>query len=149
MVYLRCGHVHGQHDWTGRCSGSGSGSGSEKERECPLCRKCGPYVQLLVGLEPAFYTDSNVRISSGDCSATTTTTTTMTTAAKSTSPQLFKPFAFRPCGHMCSESTCAYWSRVFSVPQGTQQGLVAICPFCAVPLCKEQPFVKLIFQEAH
>lgn len=30
MVYLRCGHIHGQHDW---------GMKKDNERECPLCRK--------------------------------------------------------------------------------------------------------------
>ena len=30
MVYLKCGHVHGQHDW---------GIKKDNERECPLCRK--------------------------------------------------------------------------------------------------------------
>ncbi len=29
MVYLKCGHVHGQHDW---------GIKNDNERECPLCR---------------------------------------------------------------------------------------------------------------
>jgi pellino len=29
MVYLKCGHVHGQHDW---------GVKKDNERECPLCR---------------------------------------------------------------------------------------------------------------
>jgi len=30
MVYLKCGHVHGHHNW---------GKINENERECPLCRK--------------------------------------------------------------------------------------------------------------
>jgi pellino protein len=30
MVYLKCGHVHGHHDW---------GVKKDNERECPLCRK--------------------------------------------------------------------------------------------------------------
>lgn len=122
MVYLKCGHVHGQHDW---------GVKKDNERECPLCRKVGPYVQLLVGLEPSFYCDTDIKISNNSNNCT-----------------LFKPYAFRPCGHMASEQTCKYWSRL-EVPQGTTQGLLPICPFCAVPLCSEQPFVKLIFQEAH
>lgn len=122
MVYLKCGHVHGQHDW---------GVKKDNERECPLCRKVGPYVQLLVGLEPSFYCDTDIKISNNSNNCT-----------------LFRPYAFRPCGHMASEQTCKYWSRL-EVPQGTTQGLLPICPFCAVPLCSEQPFVKLIFQEAH
>lgn len=114
MVYLKCGHVHGNHDW---------GIKKDNERECPLCRKVGPYVQLIMGVEPSLYTDTDINISN-----------------------LFKPYAFRPCGHMASEKTCKYWSRIL-VPQGTAQGLCSICPFCAVTLCKEQPCVKLIFQE--
>jgi len=39
-----------------------------------------------------------------------------------------------------------YWSKML-MPQGITQGLWSVCPFCAVPLCKEQPCVKLIFQE--
>jgi pellino protein len=74
----------------------------------------------MMGLEPSLYNDTNL--------------------------SLFKPYAFRPCGHMASESTCKYWSKIL-VPQGTTQDLSSICPFCAHPLCKEQPFVKLIFQE--
>ncbi len=61
---------------------------------------------------------------------------------------LFKPYAFLPCGHMTSEETCKYWSKC-QMPQGVQQGLISVCPFCAVPLCEEQPFVKLIFQEGY
>lgn len=30
MVYLKCGHVHGHHNW---------GIKNDNERECPLCRK--------------------------------------------------------------------------------------------------------------
>lgn len=111
MVYLKCGHVHGHHDW---------GVKKDNERECPLCRKIGPYVKLMMGLEPSLYNDTNLT--------------------------LFKAYAFRPCGHMASESTCRYWSKI-EVPQGTTQGLAAICPFCAVPLIKGDGFVKLIFQE--
>lgn len=49
---------------------------------------------------------------------------------------------------MTSEETCKYWSKC-QMPQGVQQGLISVCPFCAVPLCEEQPFVKLIFQEGY
>lgn len=120
MVYLKCGHVHGQHDW---------GMKKDNERECPLCRKVGPYVQLLIGIEPNFYCDSNIKSS---------------TDSNTYSP--FKPYAFLPCGHMSSEATCRYWSQI-KVPQGVTQNLCSLCPFCAVPLCKEQPIVKIILQE--
>lgn len=114
MVYLKCGHIHGQHDW---------GMKKDNERECPLCRKVGPYVQLLIGVEPSFYCDTD-----------------------SSSFTPFRPYAFIPCGHMASEETCRFWSRI-KVPQGVTQGLSSLCPFCAAPLCKEQPIVKLILQE--
>ncbi len=62
MVYLRCGHVHGQHDWGVRNRSSGAKPSGETRssqaqatsresssldlesacldlRECPLCRK--------------------------------------------------------------------------------------------------------------
>lgn len=63
MVYLRCGHVHGQHDWGVRNRSSGAKPSGEARsssqaqttsresssldlesacldlRECPLCRK--------------------------------------------------------------------------------------------------------------
>lgn len=119
MVYLKCGHIHGMHDW---------GVKKDNERECPLCRKVGPYVQLLVGIEPSFYCDTNFQGS--DCNNYTP----------------FKPYAFLPCGHMASESTCRYWAQI-KIPQGVTQGLSSLCPFCAVPLCKDQPIVKLILQE--
>ncbi|CAF0998289.1 unnamed protein product [Brachionus calyciflorus] len=115
MVYLKCGHVHGNHEW---------GIKKDNDRECPLCRKVGPYVQLVMGVEPSLYTDTDFLNMNN----------------------LFKPYAFRPCGHMASEKTCKYWSRIL-VPQGTTQGLNSICPFCSITLCKEQPYVKLIFQE--
>ena len=77
----------------------------------------------MIGLEPSFYCDTDIKTNT-----------------------LFKSYAFRPCGHMASETTCKYWSQIM-LPQGTTQGLSSVCPFCAIPLCKEQPFVKLIFQE--
>ncbi|XP_032791337.1 protein pellino isoform X2 [Daphnia magna] len=46
-VYLKCGHVQGQHHW-----------GKEGEdRTCPICLKVGPVSQLSMGLEPAFWVD--------------------------------------------------------------------------------------------
>lgn len=117
MVYLKCGHIHGQHDW---------GVKKDNERECPLCRNIGPYVQLLVGIEPSFYCEKNFKNNQNNIP--------------------FKPYAFLPCGHMAGEETCRYWSKI-KIPQGVTQGLSSLCPFCAVPLCKDQPIVKLILQE--
>jgi pellino protein len=156
MVYLRCGHVHGQHDWGIRTKSSGplknqstsSTTSTEKPkesssldfcndldlRECPLCRKIGPYVKLIMGLEPSFYFDPmTINIS------THTGSTKLVT-------NYFKPYAFVPCGHMASELACKYWSRI-RVPQGTTQGLHSTCPFCSKKLDVQQPFIKLIFQE--
>ena len=46
-VYLKCGHVQGQHHW-----------GKEGEdRTCPICLKVGPVSQLSMGLEPAVWVD--------------------------------------------------------------------------------------------
>jgi hypothetical protein len=84
-------------------------------------------VQLLIGLEPSLYCDTDIH-------------------DEKNSLVYFKPYAFRPCGHMASEKVCRFWSRML-VPQGATQGLTAVCPFCSIQLCKDQPFVKLIFQE--
>ncbi|XP_027203146.2 E3 ubiquitin-protein ligase pellino [Dermatophagoides pteronyssinus] len=85
-------------------------------RTCPMCFKSGPIVRLTMGIEPSFCTSS-----------------------------LMPNFAFNPCGHMASESTVKYWSKVL-IPHGTN-GFHAMCPFCAQPLQQaELGFVKLIFQ---
>lgn len=41
MVYLKCGHVHGHHDW---------GVKKDNERECPLCRKVTRLLRLIKAL---------------------------------------------------------------------------------------------------
>ncbi|XP_078452714.1 E3 ubiquitin-protein ligase pellino homolog 2-like isoform X3 [Lampetra planeri] len=51
-AYLRCGHVHGHHDWGHRTAGDADA------RECPMCRTVGPYVALWLGCEPGFYLDA-------------------------------------------------------------------------------------------
>lgn len=123
MVYLKCGHIHGQHDW---------GIKKDNERECPLCRKVGPYIQILIGIEPSFYCDS--------------LPTPINNTLNHVITEPFKPYAFLPCGHMASEVTCRFWSQI-KVPQGATQQYRSLCPFCAVILCEEQPIVKLILQE--
>ena len=50
-VYLKCGHVQGQHHW-----GCGK-DGNASERICPICSNVGPVAQLSMGLEPAFWVD--------------------------------------------------------------------------------------------
>lgn len=67
-VYLNCGHVQGYHDW-GQTKHS-------NQRTCPMCFKSGPITRLLMGIEPAFLTKSEL-------------------------PSL----CFNPCGHIVSEST--------------------------------------------
>ncbi|KPM05538.1 pellino-like protein [Sarcoptes scabiei] len=84
-------------------------------RTCPMCFKSGPIVKLTMGIEPSFCTSSS-------------------------SPD----FCFNPCGHMASESTVIYWSKVL-IPHGTN-GFHAMCPFCLVPLNEKTGYVKLIFQ---
>uniref|UniRef100_A0A672N9G6 E3 ubiquitin-protein ligase pellino homolog 1-like n=2 Tax=Sinocyclocheilus grahami TaxID=75366 RepID=A0A672N9G6_SINGR len=93
-AYLTCGHVYG---WRGSAEEDESQSREEPrlepgleqgERECPLCRTRGLYVPLKLGLESGFYLD----------------------AAPPT-------HAFSPCGHVCSERTATFWSRLL-LPHG-------------------------------
>ncbi|KAJ3610712.1 hypothetical protein NHX12_022804 [Muraenolepis orangiensis] len=117
-VYLHCGHVHGYHTWGNhRRRRQEEKEGQEsRQRECPMCRARGPYVPLWLGCEAGFYLD----------------------AAPPT-------HAFRPCGHVCSEKTAAFWSRI-PLPHGTHT-FHAACPFCAQQLSGgEQGYVRLIFQ---
>ena len=93
-----------------------------------------------MGLEPSIYFDE-MKASNNSASTTNAKLDEMNV-------NYFKPYAFVPCGHMTSELTCRYWSRI-KVPQGTTQGLFSICPFCARKLDSQQPFIKLIFQEGH
>ena len=64
-----------------------------QSRECPLCRTVGPLIPITPGLEPAFYV-----VPSSDNEATTS-------------------HAFHPCGHMTSQSTALFWSKI-KVPYG-------------------------------
>ncbi|XP_067831871.1 E3 ubiquitin-protein ligase pellino homolog 1-like [Heptranchias perlo] len=82
-VYVSCGHVHGYHGW-----GCRKEQGAD-ERECPMCRRVGPYVPLWMGCEAGSYLD--------------------------TGPP---SHAFCPCGHVCSAKTVKYWSRI-PLPHGT------------------------------
>ncbi|XP_031569290.1 E3 ubiquitin-protein ligase pellino homolog 1-like isoform X2 [Actinia tenebrosa] len=50
-VYIKCGHVHGFHDW----SGPKNDGIDEKTRTCPICRQASNYVPLQIGNERAFY----------------------------------------------------------------------------------------------
>ncbi|XP_064484618.1 protein pellino-like isoform X1 [Ornithodoros turicata] len=108
-VYLNCGHVQGLHSW-------GLQDHCPDARECPMCFKIGPVVKLCMGIEPAFYVDSEP-----------------------------PTYAFNPCGHMASEKTVKYWALV-PIPHGTN-GMLAACPFCAVPLKGYPGYVRLIFQD--
>ncbi|KAJ8008098.1 hypothetical protein DPEC_G00101240 [Dallia pectoralis] len=94
-VYVNCGHVHGYHNWGYRKDrGHGAGLGgtapaSTGERECPMCRRVGPYVPLWLGCEGGLYLDAGP-----------------------------PTHAFCPCGHVCSEKTVAGWSQI-PLPHGT------------------------------
>nr|XP_020633019.1 E3 ubiquitin-protein ligase pellino homolog 3 [Pogona vitticeps] len=82
-VYVNCGHVHGFHNWGFRKEKGGV------ERECPMCRRSGPYVPLWMGCEAGLYLD----------------------AGRPT-------HAFCPCGHVCSAKTVQYWAQI-PLPHGT------------------------------
>ncbi|XP_029106610.1 E3 ubiquitin-protein ligase pellino homolog 1 isoform X1 [Scleropages formosus] len=94
-VYMNCGHVHGYHNWGFRKEkggGAGGGGGSlaaTSERECPMCRRVGPYVPLWLGCEGGLYLDAGP-----------------------------PTHAFCPCGHVCSEKTVQGWSQI-PLPHGT------------------------------
>ncbi|XP_055879941.1 protein pellino-like [Biomphalaria glabrata] len=85
-------------------------------RKCPLCLMDGRFIKLQMGCELSLYVDSEQ-----------------------------PTFCFSPCGHMVSECTAKFWSRI-SVPHGSH-GFQTICPFCATPLLESNPYVKLIFQD--
>lgn len=85
------------------------------ERECPMCRTRGPYKPLWLGCEAGFCVDAEP-----------------------------PTHAFVPCGHVGSEKTTAFWSRI-PLPRGTHT-FHAACPFCIEPLGAEAGCVRLIFQ---
>ncbi|MGH0142204.1 UNVERIFIED_CONTAM: hypothetical protein FKN15_077840 [Acipenser sinensis] len=82
-VYVNCGHVHGYHNWGFRKEKGGD------ERECPMCRRVGPYVPLWLGCEGGLYLDAG-----------------------------HPTHAFCPCGHVCSEKTARCWAQI-PLPHGT------------------------------
>lgn len=54
MVYLKCGHVHGHHDW---------GVKKDNERECPLCRKVfSLLIQSFKHLNSTYYLNRSGRM---------------------------------------------------------------------------------------
>ena len=112
-VYMNCGHVHGYHNWGyrkekgasstgggvggggmggfggGAVGGAGTAPAGTGERECPMCRRVGPYVPLWMGCEGGLYLDAGP-----------------------------PTHAFCPCGHVCSEKTAQGWSQI-PLPHGT------------------------------
>lgn len=50
FVYLKCGHVHGQHQW--------GQSNDNDGRTCPLCLTVSPFVKLKMGCELSLYVDN-------------------------------------------------------------------------------------------
>ncbi|CAF3825657.1 unnamed protein product [Rotaria magnacalcarata] len=121
-VYVLCGHVQGNHQWGMKTDDN------NQLRECPLCRTVGPLIAIVPGLESSFYVIPN-----SDNESTTS-------------------HAFHPCGHMTSQSTALYWSKI-KVPYGTK-GLKAVCPFCSLALSEIKPtsyyhkngFVEMIYE---
>ncbi|CAF0741960.1 unnamed protein product [Rotaria sp. Silwood1] len=91
-------------------------------RECPLCRTVSSLIPITPGLESSFYVIPN-----NDNETTTS-------------------HALHPCGHMTSQSTALYWSKI-KVPYGAK-GLKAVCPFCSMALSDIKPYVRLIFQDS-
>ncbi|XP_063042443.1 E3 ubiquitin-protein ligase pellino homolog 1 [Engraulis encrasicolus] len=94
-AYMNCGHVHGYHNWGfrkekgGTVGGMGTAPAGTGERECPMCRRVGPYVPLWMGCEGGLYLDAG-----------------------------HPTHAFCPCGHVCSEKTAQGWSQI-PLPHGT------------------------------
>ncbi|XP_019850677.1 PREDICTED: pellino isoform X1 [Amphimedon queenslandica] len=84
------------------------------QRTCPLCSKVGTYTKLELGNERAFFVDD------GPLTHT-----------------------FSPCGHVTTEKTAKYWSKV-SLPYLASQW-ISCCPFCSSHLCPTKPLVKLFF----
>ncbi|XP_069036586.1 E3 ubiquitin-protein ligase pellino homolog 1-like isoform X2 [Lepisosteus oculatus] len=110
-VYVNCGHVHGYHNWGFRRE-----RGAAHARECPMCRRVGPYVPLWLGCEGGLYLDAGQP----------------------------PTHAFCPCGHVCSEKTARGWAQI-PLPHGTH-AFHAACPFCGTWLTGEQGYIRLIFQ---
>jgi len=50
LVYLKCGHVQGKHEW-------GFSEDNKNTRTCPICLCQSTVAQLCMGAEPAFYVD--------------------------------------------------------------------------------------------
>ncbi|UJR33300.1 hypothetical protein I4U23_020750 [Adineta vaga] len=69
---------------------------NNQSRECPLCRTVGPLIPITPGLESAFYVKPN-----NNNESTTS-------------------YAFHPCGHMTSQSTALYWSKI-KIPYGKRE----------------------------
>ncbi|XP_035263393.1 E3 ubiquitin-protein ligase pellino homolog 3-like [Anguilla anguilla] len=89
-VYVNCGHVHGYHNWGFRRDRApGTSPAATGDRECPMCRRVGPYVPLWLGCEGGLYLDAGA-----------------------------PTHAFCPCGHVCSEKTVRGWSQI-PLPHGT------------------------------
>lgn len=91
---------------------------STDERICTMCLLKGPVIALSMGLEPAFYVDSDP-----------------------------PTFAFIPCGHMASEMTVKYWASINIPKDGREENneFKAVCPFCRTFLSEDTGFVKLKF----
>ncbi|EDO33726.1 predicted protein, partial [Nematostella vectensis] len=94
--------------------GPDSSTDVTESRTCPICLQVYNYVPLQIGKERAFFVG-----------------------------EIVSSHAFVPCGHVCSEETVRFWSKI-PIPHGCD-AFQAICPFCSLPLEGEDGFVKLIF----
>lgn len=96
--YSNCGHVQGRHAWGHK--DKNSNNESVEKHKCPMCNtESGRIIQLTMGMEPTFHLDSSAL-----------------------------NYAFNPCGHIASEKTVKYWSRI-PLPHGTSE-FIPVCPFC-------------------
>ncbi|EUB62789.1 Protein pellino [Echinococcus granulosus] len=89
-------------------------SSEQDKRTCPLCRQTSRFVRISVGEEVGFFVD---RGAPSHC--------------------------FNPCGHIASEATVRFWSKL-KLPATSQTPMLSKCPFCAHVI--EGPPVRLIFQ---
>lgn len=92
----------------------GSPEESNRARTCPICRRSGLYVKLELAQERAFFVDDGAL----SC-------------------------AFVPCGHVTTEQTAKYWSKVLLPHLATSW--THRCPFCRTELELGTPYVKLLF----
>ncbi|CAJ0577201.1 unnamed protein product, partial [Mesorhabditis spiculigera] len=94
-----------------------SAGGTKTTHKCPVCLiESERVLPLTMGMESAFHIDSGSL-----------------------------DYAFNPCGHVASQRTVKYWSRI-PLPHGTNS-FYPVCPFCSTILAYKKPYARLIFQD--